>query len=148
MLNELYQEVIVDHTRSPRNFGALPNASHQAEGYNPLCGDQLKLFLEVGDNLIRKVSFTGTGCSIFTASASLMTEVLKGKTLKEAEKLFSDFHAMLIQEGPIDTERLGKLAVFSGVKDYPSRVKCATLAWHALWAALHGKKAPVSTESP
>ncbi len=148
MLNELYQDIIVDHTRAPRNFGKLLHASHHAEGYNPLCGDQLELFLEIdAQNVIQKVSFVGTGCSISTASASLMTEVLKGKTLAQAENLFKTFHEMLTKEHSIDPEKLGKLAVFFGVKDYPARVKCATLAWHTLQAALHQQKEVVSTEA-
>lgn len=147
MLNELYQEIIVDHTRSPRNFGELACCSHQAEGHNPLCGDQLKLFLHIDEHdVIQEISFVGTGCSISTASASLMTESLKGKTVQEAEQLFKQFHAMLTQEQFLDPEQLGKLAVFSGVKDYPSRVKCATLAWHTLEAALHRESHSISTE--
>lgn len=147
MLNELYQDIIVDHTRAPRNFGVLPEASHEAEGHNPLCGDELKLFLFIDqNNMIQKISFTGTGCSISTASASLMTESLLGKTVVEAEKLFKDFHAMLTQESFDHPERLEKLAVFSGVKQYPARVKCATLAWHTLEAALHHAQKPASTE--
>jgi nitrogen fixation NifU-like protein len=147
MLNELYQDIIVDHTRAPRNFGELSHASHQAEGYNPLCGDQLKLFLIIDDQqIIQQIKFTGIGCSISTASASLMTESLVGKTVSEAEYLFKNFHEMLTAENFKDPERLEKLAVFSGVKEYPARVKCATLAWHTLEAALHQQAQAISTE--
>ncbi|MCD6047963.1 MAG: system NifU family Fe-S cluster assembly protein [Gammaproteobacteria bacterium] len=147
MLSDLYQDIIVDHTRSPRNYGKLDCASHHAEGHNPLCGDQLELFLHVNDQgVIEDLSFTGSGCSISTASASLMTEALKGKTLKQAEALFEHFHALLTQENAEASEDLGKLIVFMGVKDYPSRVKCATLAWHTLQAALKRQAGLVSTE--
>jgi nitrogen fixation NifU-like protein len=147
MLSDLYQDIIVDHTRAPRNYGKLDHASHHAEGHNPLCGDQLELFLQVNDQgVIEDLSFTGTGCSISTASASLMTEALKGKTLKQAEALFGSFHALLTQENAGPSEDLGKLVVFMGVKDYPSRVKCATLAWHTLQAALKHQEGLVSTE--
>lgn len=147
MLTDLYQDIIVDHTRAPRNFGRLECASHHAEGHNPLCGDQLELFLSVNtDGVIEDVSFTGSGCSISTASASLMTEILKGKTLDQANEIFENFHALLTQEDPVSSQDLGKLIVFAGVKDYPSRVKCATLAWHTLQAALQHKDLPISTE--
>lgn len=147
MLTDLYQDIIVDHTRAPRNFGALAHASHHAEGHNPLCGDHLTLFLQVdAHEMIQEVHFVGSGCSISTASASLMTESIKGKTVQQAESLFKDFHTMLTQEHAINVEKLGKLAVFEGVKAYPSRVKCATLAWHTLQAALHQDKSLVSTE--
>lgn len=147
MLSELYQDIIVDHTRAPRNFGPLQPCSHHAEGQNPLCGDELKLFLLIDANqIIQQIQFTGGGCSISTASASIMTESLKGKTVREAEALFKDFHAMLTEESFDHPERLEKLAVFSGVKQYPARVKCATLAWHTLEAALHHSGQSVSTE--
>jgi nitrogen fixation NifU-like protein len=147
MLNELYQDIIVDHTRAPRNFGVLAKSSHQAEGYNPLCGDQLTIFLSIdAQQVIQAVSFTGCGCSISTASASLMTECLIGKSVAEAERLFKDFHMMLTQESFDPPEHLEKLLVFSGVKQYPARVKCATLAWHTLEAALHHEQKPISTE--
>lgn len=147
MLSDLYQDIIVDHTRSPRNYRELANPSCQAEGHNPLCGDQLKLFLKLNDKqVIEDACFVGSGCSISTASASLMTEVLKGKTVQEAESLFKNFHRMLTEDESIDQETLGKLAVFEGVKAYPSRVKCATLAWHTLQAALHQETSLVSTE--
>lgn len=147
-LRELYQEVIVDHSKSPRNFHQLPSASHHAEGFNPLCGDRLTLYLKIHHNIIEEVSFVGAGCAISTSSASLMTEQLKGKTIAEAEDIFRDFHHFLTQESGtgIEAARLGKLAILGGVRDYPSRVKCATLAWHTLHAALQGQADPISTE--
>lgn len=144
-LRDLYQEVIIDHNRSPRNFHEMQQATNLAQGYNPLCGDKLNLFLKVNENTITEVSFTGVGCAISTASASLMTEVLIGKTLQEAHDTFEKFHTMLTTEEdpPFD---LGKLAIFAGVKAYPARVKCATLAWHTLQAALKNSQDVVSTE--
>ncbi len=143
-LRDLYQEVILDHNRRPRNFGALPSSNHQAEGYNPLCGDKVTVFLDMEGGRIQNVSFQGAGCAISTASASLMTEALKGKTAEEARKLFQEFQG-LVTKGQ-DSEDLGKLAVFAGVREFPMRVKCATLAWHTLLAALNDKSQPVSTE--
>ena len=143
-LRELYQEVILDHNRRPRNFGALPSANHQAEGYNPLCGDKVTVFLDLQDGRIQDVAFQGAGCAISTASASLMTEALKGKTAEEAREIFHDFQG-LVTKGE-DSEDLGKLAVFAGVREFPMRVKCATLAWHTLLAALDDKNQSVSTE--
>ena len=146
-LRDLYQEVILDHSKAPRNFRALPNANHKAEGFNPLCGDHFTVYLDLDSDTIRDVAFQGSGCAISKASASMMTQVLKGKTKAEAEKLFTEFHEMVTgknREG--DPEELGKLAVFSGVSEFPVRVKCATLAWHALHAALEEQKDPVSTE--
>ena len=145
-LRELYQEVILDHTKNPRNFRELENASHDAKGHNPLCGDRLSLYILVEDGVIRDVSFKGAGCAISTASASMMTEALKGKTEAEAEALFGAFHDVVTGKEGADEEALGKLAVFAGVRDYPVRVKCATLAWHTLKAALVDKKEAVSTE--
>ncbi|HEY6988337.1 MAG TPA: SUF system NifU family Fe-S cluster assembly protein [Bryobacteraceae bacterium] len=144
-LNDLYQETIVDHSKRPRNKGALAHATHRAEGYNPLCGDRVTIELNLEDGRISGLGFEGSGCAISTASASLLTETLRGKTPAEAEKTFDKFHDMLTQDGlpPAD---LGKLAVFSGVRQYPMRVKCATLAWHTLRAALRGEGQPVSTE--
>lgn len=146
-LRDLYQEVIVDHSKSPRNFHEMPDASHHAEGFNPLCGDRLTLYLNVRDDRIENASFIGSGCAISTSSASLMTEQLKGKTVAEAEALFRDFHQFLTQESGTGTEaaRLGKLAILGDVRDYPSRVKCATLAWHTLHAALEQQES-ASTE--
>jgi len=140
-LKDLYQQVIVDHNKSPRNFHALPDATNQAEGFNPLCGDVLTLYLKLdAANVITDVSFEGSGCAISTASASLMTEQLKGKTVDEAEALFSRFHDMVTSDlaDPANTEGLGKLAALGGVREFPSRIKCATLCWHTLNAALAG----------
>jgi nitrogen fixation NifU-like protein len=140
-LGDLYQQVIIDHTKSPRNFGKLEPCSHDAEGFNPLCGDQLHVYLQVGsDNMIEDVKFEGQGCSISTASASLMTEALKGKSVAEFEKLFDAFHDMAtadMAEAP-DEDALGKLAVLAGVKEFPSRIKCATLCWHTVKSAIEG----------
>ena len=147
-LTDLYQEVILDHNKSPRNFGALQDANHSALGHNPLCGDQLTVYARVEDGIIRDVSFIGKGCAISKASASLMTEALKGKSEGDAEILFVKFHDLLT--GPPDVKAdgkgLGKLAVFSGVREFPVRVKCATLAWHTLKQALAGKGSVASTE--
>lgn len=145
-LRELYQEVILDHSKNPRNFREIENASHDAKGHNPLCGDRLSLYLIVEDGVIRDVSFKGAGCAISTASASMMTEALKGKTQAEAEALFGLFHDVVTGKSDDHEEALGKLAVFAGVRDYPVRVKCATLAWHTLNAALAEKEEAVSTE--
>lgn len=144
-LHDLYQETILDHSKRPRNKAALAGATHNAEGYNPLCGDRLSLQLKVENGRITGVGFQGSGCAISTASASLMTEAMKGKTPEEAENTFQKFHALLTEERPGAAD-LGKLAVFSGVREYPMRVKCATLAWHTLRAALRGEGQPVSTE--
>lgn len=143
-LRDLYQEVILDHNRTPRNFGKLPNANRESEGHNPLCGDRVRVSLHVEDGRIENIAFEGSGCAISTASASLMTEALKGRTVEEARELFRGFHDLLTTGG--DAEGLGKLAVFAGVREYPIRIKCATLAWHALQAALEQKDHPVSTE--
>lgn len=146
---DLYQEVILDHNKRPRNRGRLDNPTHSADGNNPLCGDRLKLYLKVQDGRIVEARFEGMGCAISTASASLMTEVIVGRTVSEVEALFEEFHNMLTGDPSIAAQappELGKLAVFSGVREYPVRVKCATLAWHTLEAALHNESAPVSTE--
>jgi len=147
MIDDLYQELIIDHSKKPRNFGALEDASHTAEGYNPLCGDRCKLFVKANDGIIEKVTFEGSGCAISTSSASIMTESLKGKTVKEAESILGEFLDLVTKDEPGE-KNLGKLAVFSGVREYPARVKCATLAWHTLRAALDKGKAEeaVSTE--
>ena len=144
-LRELYQEIIVDHGRKPRNFGKLEEANHCQAGHNPLCGDKLTLYILERNGVIEDLHFEGTGCAISVASASLMTEAVKGKTMAEVEHLFDHFHH-LVTEGKEPTENLGKLAVFSGVAEFPVRVKCATLAWHTLKAALHNDPHPVSTE--
>jgi nitrogen fixation protein NifU and related proteins len=144
-LRELYQEVILDHSKSPRNFHALSGPARSAKGHNPLCGDRLTLYVDVEDGRIKDVAFEGAGCAISTASASMMTEALKGKTEAEAEKMFEGFHALVTGKS-LSEEDLGKLAVFAGVRDYPVRVKCATLAWHTLRAALAQQEEAVSTE--
>lgn len=147
-LRELYQEVILDHSKRPRNFQKLEGANRKAEGYNPLCGDQITVYLRVEDDVIRDISFQGSGCAISKASASMMTTALKGKTKAEAESLFKAFHQMVTSDpsAPFDSPELGKLAVFSGVHEFPVRVKCATLAWHTLHAALSGMGEAVTTE--
>lgn len=145
-LRDLYQEVILDHNRRPRNFGTLPSANHQAEGYNPLCGDKVTVFLDLQDGRIQNVAFQGAGCAISTASASLMTEALKGKTAEEARELFHGFQELVTKGTGEDSEELGKLTVLAGVREFPMRVKCATLAWHTLLAALDEQSQPVSTE--
>jgi nitrogen fixation NifU-like protein len=148
-LRDLYQEVIFDHNRTPRNFHKLAGANRQAEGFNPLCGDQLTVYLKVDDRgVIEDVSFEGRGCAISTASASIMTETLKGKTVQQADALFANFHRLVTGPGAdaAPVADLGKLQVLTGVRDYPSRVKCATLAWHMVQAALKNAATTVSTE--
>lgn len=146
-LRDLYQEVILDHNRRPRNFGRLAGANRSAEGFNALCGDRLTLYLKLVDGVIEDARFEGTGCAISTASASLMTEALKGKTEAEAQSLFEGFHALLTAGESADpTVPLGKLEVLSGVREFPVRVKCATLPWHTLQAALQNETRPISTE--
>jgi nitrogen fixation protein NifU and related proteins len=144
---ELYQQVILDHYRRPRNRRALPTANRTAAGHNPLCGDHVTVFLDVVDDVVRDVTFEGGGCAIATASASLMTETLRGKTLAEAQALFRQFHELITSDvRAAGAPGLGKLEVFSGVCQFPARVKCATLAWHTLDAALAQRAAPVTTE--
>ncbi|MGH8806110.1 MAG: Fe-S cluster assembly sulfur transfer protein SufU [Polaromonas sp.] len=145
-LRDLYQEVIIDHSRRPRNAGRLAQANHHAEGFNPLCGDRLTLYLRVAGGIIEAASFEGAGCAISTASASLMTEALKGKTPGQAEALIAGFHALVTGQKDQAPAPLGKLEVLGGVREFPARVKCATLAWHTLRAALHDQAEPVSTE--
>jgi len=146
-LRDLYQEVIFDHNRNPRNFRVMENPDRQVDGFNPLCGDKLTLFLKLEGELISDASFQGSGCAISTASVSLMTEIIKGKTQSEAEALFHTFHEMTTgKEEAIQLEAVGKLAVLAGVRDYPARVKCATLAWHTLDAALKNQQQAISTE--
>ena len=146
-LRELYQEVILEHNKAPRNYREMETANHTAEGYNPLCGDHFTVYLDLDDDSIRDISFQGSGCAISKASASMMTQSLKGKTRAEAETLFDHFHKLVTGQ-PANGSRaeLGKLTVFSGVSEFPVRVKCATLAWHALHAAMRGKQETVSTE--
>ena len=149
-LRDLYQEVIFDHNRQPRNFHKLPGANRHAEGLNPLCGDQLSVYLKVSDqDVIEDVSFEGRGCAISTASASIMTETLRGKTVQQAGTLFENFHRLVTGQdvdAVAPAADLGKLHVLTGVRDYPARVKCATLAWHTLQAALKNAATTVSTE--
>lgn len=137
-LQQLYQDVILDHSKKPRNFHALEPYSHSALGHNPLCGDNLKVFVRLDKDVIEEVSFVGDGCAISKASASLMTEMARGKTLDEFARLYTDFHHVATTQDPIP-EDMGKLKVLAGVRDYPARVKCATLAWHTLDAALHNQ---------
>jgi nitrogen fixation NifU-like protein len=144
-LADLYRDVIVDHNRSPRNRGRLPGACRHAEGNNPLCGDRLQLDVDLAGDLIRDLRFECSGCAISTASASLMSEAVKGKTRAEAARLFGEVHGMLTGQ-PADPARLGKLAALAGVREFPARVKCASLAWHTLNAALAGGRDPVTTE--
>jgi len=147
-LRELYQQVIIEHSKSPRNYKRLDEANRSAEGYNPLCGDQISVYIFVEDNRVKDIAFQGTGCAISKASASLMTAAVKGKTVSEAEELFERFREMATsrRDAEVDEEALGKLMVFSGVREFPVRVKCATLAWHTLHAALQGEEAPIKTE--
>ncbi len=145
-LRELYQDVILEHSKAPRNYRELQNANHKAEGYNPLCGDHFTIYLNLKGDQIQDVSFQGSGCAISKASASMMTQSIKGKSKEEAGKLFEQFHHLVTGEANGDRESLGKLAVFSGVSEFPVRVKCATLAWHTLQAALEDKQEPVTTE--
>ena len=146
-LRDLYQEVIFDHNRNPRNFYVMSDANRQVEGFNPLCGDRLTLFLKIDGDMITKASFQGSGCAISTASVSLMTEIIKGKSVQEANALFKVFHDMTTgQSEQVQLEAVGKLAVLAGVREYPARVKCATLAWHTLEAALINQQQCVSTE--
>jgi nitrogen fixation NifU-like protein len=146
-LSELYQQVILDHNKKPRNFHKLETANRSAEGYNPLCGDQLTVYMQLEDEMVKDVSFVGQGCAISKAAASMMTQSVKGKSKQEAELLFDEFHRMVT--GELDEEatphHLGRLTIFSGVRDYPARVKCASLSWHTMRAALHGQEM-VSTE--
>lgn len=146
-LSELYQEVVLDHGKRPRNFGPLEGATHRAEGLNPLCGDRITVYAKVDGGVLSDARFEGSGCAISKASASVMTGAVKGKTPAEIDALFDRFHR-LVTEGPAAApgEELGKLAVFGGVHEYPTRVKCASLAWHALRAALAGRGEPITTE--
>lgn len=147
-LRDLYQEVILEHSKAPRNFKRLANANHRAEGFNPLCGDRFTVYLDLEGDRVRDISFEGSGCAISKASASMMTQSVKGKTVAEAERLFETFHKFVTTQDHADGDsaEMGKLAVFSGVAEFPARVKCATLAWHTLQAALEDKQEPVTTE--
>jgi nitrogen fixation NifU-like protein len=143
---ELYQELILDHGRHPRNFRVPAHANHSAEGKNPLCGDHVVVRLEYENDVVKDIGFEGSGCAISTAAASTMTEVVKGKTRAEVEVIFHKFHDLVTGQKDIDLDSLGKLAAFAGVSEFPMRVKCATLAWHTLEAALEDKSGAVSTE--
>jgi nitrogen fixation NifU-like protein len=147
-LRDLYQEVILDHSKRPRNFRAIAGADRHARGHNPLCGDNITIFLKMAEDRVADVAFQGSGCAICTASASVMTELMHGKTEKEVEATFGRFHDMVTGDPTraADTAGLGKLAVFAGVSEFPVRVKCASLPWHTLRAALHQQQDPVSTE--
>lgn len=145
-LRELYQEIIIEHNRNPHNHYAMDDATATANGFNPLCGDKLTLYLKIADGVITELSFVGCGCAISQASASLMTDALRGKTLADAEQMFERFHALLTADGESDWTSLDRLAVLAGVKAYPARVKCATLAWHTFHAALDKSINTVSTE--
>jgi len=146
-LKDLYRDVIVDHNRNPRNYGRLAPADAQAEGHNPLCGDRLTVYVSLDDERIREVRFEGSGCAISVASASLLTEAVKGKSKAEVHALFDVVHALLTQQDAnIDAAQLGKLAALSGVREFPARVKCASLCWHTLNAALERAGEPVTTE--
>jgi nitrogen fixation NifU-like protein len=147
-IRDLYQEVVFDHNRNPRNFRVMDDANRTIEGFNPLCGDRITLYVKVNDGVIEDVSFQGSGCAISTASASLMTEIVRGQTEQEAEQLFELFHRITTgkNDEAVDLEEIGKLAVLAGVRAYPARVKCATLAWHSLQAALRNEAESVSTE--
>jgi nitrogen fixation NifU-like protein len=146
-LRELYQQVILDHNKNPRNFREMPDATKKVEGYNPLCGDHYTIFLQVDGDTIKDVSFTGNGCAISKASASVMSSTVKGKSREEAAQLFDVFHRLVTGDSSgVDAAELGRLAAFSGVSEFPARVKCATLAWHTLNAALKGEGESVTTE--
>jgi nitrogen fixation protein NifU and related proteins len=146
-LGDLYQEVILDHNRMPRNFGELPGANRRAVGHNPLCGDRITVQVDLEGDSVKDIRFDGSGCAISKASASMMTESIKGRTRAQAEALFQEFHRLLTEDGAVpDPESLGKLVVFSGVREFPVRVKCATLAWHTLRAALQNEQGFATTE--
>jgi nitrogen fixation protein NifU and related proteins len=146
-LRELYQQVILDHNKNPRNFHDMPDATNRVDGYNPLCGDHYTIFLKRDGDTIKDVSFTGSGCAISKASASVMSSTLKGKSKDEADRLFDTFHRLVTgDQSGLSAADLGRLAAFSGVSEFPARVKCATLAWHTLKSALEGRDEKVSTE--
>jgi nitrogen fixation NifU-like protein len=145
-LGDLYQQLILDHNARPRNYGELETPTHTASGDNPLCGDSIKLMLDVQDGVIKDLKFTGSGCAISKSSTSLMTAAVKGLTTEQAEALFERFHEMVAGSDEPNVDELGKLAAFSGVREFPARVKCAILAWHTLRAALHGESESISTE--
>jgi nitrogen fixation protein NifU and related proteins len=146
-MRELYQEVIMDHNRNPRNFRTLDGADRVVEGHNPLCGDSLTLMVDLEDGHVHDIAWQGMGCAISKSSTSLMTEAVKGRTIEEAQALYENFHRLVTRDGEADKDLLGKLKVFSGVGEFPARVKCATLAWRTLAAALEGGETTVSTEA-
>ena len=144
---QLYQQIILEHNKKPRNYGLIPECSHKSEGYNPLCGDQISLALKVVDGVIDDVGFQGVGCAISRASASMMTQSIKGQSLEKANEIFEAFHFMITEpDGDLDLDILGDLETLSGVNEYPTRIKCAILAWHTMKAALTGNEDPISTE--
>ncbi|HUJ14267.1 MAG TPA: SUF system NifU family Fe-S cluster assembly protein [Thermoanaerobaculia bacterium] len=146
-LRDLYQQIILDHNRNPRNYREIPDATKRVDGYNPLCGDHYTVFVDLDGDVIKDISFTGNGCAISKASASVMTTAVKGKRMDEAEKLFDTFHKLVTGEpAGLSEADLGRLAAFSGVSEFPARVKCATLAWHTLHNALQGEQEVVTTE--
>jgi len=146
-LRELYQQVILDHNKNPKNYHELADATARVDGYNPLCGDHYTVFLKTEGDTIREVSFTGSGCAISKASASVMSATVKGKSKEEAEQLFETFHRLVTGDASgLSAADLGRLAAFSGVSEFPARIKCATLAWHTLRSALEGKEEKISTE--
>lgn len=144
----LYEQVILEHNKKPRNFREMPDATRKLRGHNPLCGDRFTVFIKMNGDVIDDISFSGEGCAISKSSASVMTTLVKGKTRKEAEEMFASFHKLVTSppDAPVDEEKAGRLAVFAGVREFPVRIKCATLAWHTLVAALDGKSDPVTTE--
>lgn len=147
-LRELYQQVILDHNKSPRNFREIEDPSTASEGFNPLCGDSVKVFIEFEGDVVKDISFQGSGCAISKASASIMTSELKGKSRAEVKEMFDKFHRLVTEnaEDTVDFDHFGKLAVFAGIREFPSRVKCASLAWHTMKAALNNENEPVTTE--
>lgn len=147
-LNDLYQQVILDHNKNPRNFGKIEIKTHSADGKNPLCGDQIIINLQIEDNIIKNISFEGNGCAISKASASIMTTLVKGKSTEEAMQIFEQFHSVITGDmnEEVDLDALGKVAVFAGVRQYPSRIKCANLAWHTLKSALEENQSTISTD--
>ena len=146
-LRDLYQQIILDHNRNPRNYREIPDATKRVDGYNPLCGDHYTVFVDLDGDVIKDISFTGNGCAISKASGSVMTTAVKGKRMDEAEKLFDTFHKLVTGEpAGLSEADLGRLAAFSGVSEFPARVKCATLAWHTLHNALQGEQEVVTTE--
>lgn len=147
-LSELYQEVILDHNKNPRNFGVLQSHSHHSEGFNPLCGDRFTIYLKLENDKVVDISFAGSGCAISKSSASLMTTLVKGKTIPEINKMVEEFQSLVTanMEQDLDLSKLGKLSVFSGIREFPARIKCASLPWHTLKAAAEGEKNSVSTE--